>query len=109
MRDALVQVNLTDDPGRGGVEPAGIEALAERVAASSALRLRGVMAVAPLGEEPGRAFERLATYADRVRRLDASADWISAGMSADWREALEHGATHLRIGTAITGNRPVAG
>ena len=109
VRDALVQVNLTDDPGRGGVEPAGIEALAERVAASSALRLRGVMAVAPLGEEPGRAFERLATYADRVRRLDASADWISAGMSADWREALEHGATHLRIGTAITGNRPVAG
>ncbi|HET8868468.1 MAG TPA: alanine racemase, partial [Agrococcus sp.] len=109
VRDALVQVNLTDDPGRGGVDPAGIEALAERVAASSALRLRGVMAVAPLGEEPGRAFERLATYADRVRRLDASADWISAGMSADWREALEHGATHLRIGTAITGNRPVAG
>ncbi|WP_306232765.1 YggS family pyridoxal phosphate-dependent enzyme [Agrococcus beijingensis] len=109
VRDALVQVNLTDDPARGGVEPTGLEALAERVAASEALRLRGVMAVAPLGEEPGRAFERLATYAERVRRLDASADWISAGMSADWREALEHGATHLRIGTAITGNRAVGG
>jgi PLP dependent protein len=109
VRDALVQINLTDDPARGGVDPAGIEALAERVAASEALRLRGVMAVAPLGEEPGRAFERLATYAERVRRLDASADWISAGMSADWREALEHGATHLRIGTAITGNRAVGG
>ena len=108
-RDALVQINLTDDPGRGGVEPERLEALAERVSASPALRLRGVMAVAPLDEEPARAFERLATYADRVRRLDASADWISAGMSADWREALQHGATHLRIGTAITGNRPVGG
>ncbi len=109
QRDALVQVNLTDDPGRGGVAPAELESLAERVAGSSALRLRGVMAVAPLGEEPGRAFERLAHHAARVRAIEPAADWISAGMSADWREALEHGATHLRIGTAITGNRPADG
>ncbi|MGC5075545.1 YggS family pyridoxal phosphate-dependent enzyme [Agrococcus sp. DT81.2] len=109
VRDALVQVNLTDDPGRGGIAPAELQALAERVAASPALRLRGVMAVAPFGEEPGRAFERLARHAERVRTIDPAADWISAGMSADWREALEHGATHLRIGTAITGNRPAGG
>ncbi len=109
VRDALVQVNLTDDRSRGGVAPDGLDALAERVAGSPALRLRGVMAVAPLGEEPGAAFERLARHAERVRAIDPAADWISAGMSADWREALEHGATHLRIGTAITGNRPAAG
>lgn len=109
VRDALVQVNLTDDPGRGGVAPDGLDALAERVAASEALRLRGVMAVAPLDEEPGRAFERLARLAERVRAIEPTADWISAGMSADWREAIEHGATHLRIGTAITGNRPAGG
>ncbi|MET4100494.1 pyridoxal phosphate enzyme (YggS family) [Agrococcus sp. UYP10] len=109
QRDALVQINLTDDPGRGGVAPADLDALAERVAASPALRLRGVMAVAPLGEDPGRAFERLARHAERVRTIDPDAQWISAGMSADWREALEHGATHLRIGTAITGNRPADG
>ncbi|GAA3609523.1 YggS family pyridoxal phosphate-dependent enzyme [Agrococcus terreus] len=109
VRDALVQVNLTDDPGRGGVAPDGLDALAERVAASEALRLRGVMAVAPLDEEPGRAFERLARLAERVRAIEPAADWISAGMSADWREAIEHGATHLRIGTAITGNRPAGG
>lgn len=108
-RDALVQVNLSDDPSRGGVAPDDLEALAERVAASPALRLRGVMAVAPLGEEPGLAFERLARHAERVRAIDPTADWISAGMSADWREALDHGATHLRIGTAITGNRPAGG
>ncbi|WP_404313130.1 YggS family pyridoxal phosphate-dependent enzyme [Agrococcus terreus] len=109
VRDALVQVNLTDDPGRGGAAPDALDALAERVAASEALRLRGVMAVAPLDEEPGRAFERLARLAERVRAIEPAADWISAGMSADWREALEHGATHLRIGTAITGNRPAGG
>ncbi|WP_072313303.1 YggS family pyridoxal phosphate-dependent enzyme [Agrococcus sp. Marseille-P2731] len=109
VRDALVQLNLTDDLARGGVAPDGLEALAERVAAAGALRLRGVMAVAPLDEEPASAFERLARHAERVRRIDPSADWISAGMSGDWREALQHGATHLRIGTAITGNRPSGG
>ncbi|WP_413320564.1 YggS family pyridoxal phosphate-dependent enzyme [Agrococcus sp. 1P02AA] len=109
VRDALVQLNLTDDPARGGAAPDGLEPLAERIAASDALRLRGVMAVAPLDEEPARAFQRLAAHAERVRRIDPSADWISAGMSGDWREALQHGATHLRIGTAITGNRPSGG
>lgn len=102
----LLQVNLTDDPGRGGVAPAGIEALAERTAASGSLDLRGVMAVAPLGEDPARAFERLAGYAERVRAIVPGASWISAGMTQDFAEAISHGATHLRIGTAITGPRP---
>ncbi|PRI11883.1 YggS family pyridoxal phosphate-dependent enzyme [Leucobacter massiliensis] len=104
--DAFVQINLTDDPGRGGVAPADLEPLAERVLAAPALRLRGVMAVAPLEEEPARAFERLAGYSARVRALDPSASAISAGMTHDYREAIAHGATHLRIGSAITGNRP---
>lgn len=104
--DAFVQVNLTDDPGRGGVDPDGIEALAERVLESPALRLRGVMAVAPLDEEPAAAFERLAGYSERVRRLDPDAVAISAGMTHDFPEAIAAGATHLRIGSAITGKRP---
>lgn len=105
-RDALVQINLTDDPGRGGVQPDGLIPLAERIAASDALRLRGVMAVAPLDEDPDNAFARLQTLSEQLRTVDSSATWISAGMSGDWREALAHGATHLRIGTAITGIRP---
>ena len=104
--DAFVQVNLTDDPARGGVAPDGVEALAERVLEAPALRLRGVMSVAPLEEEPARAFERLAGYAERVRALDPTASAISAGMTHDYWEAIAHGATHLRIGSAITGNRP---
>ena len=104
--DAFVQINLTDDPGRGGVAPEGIEALAERILETPSLNLRGVMAVAPLEEEPARAFERLAGYSERVRSLDAGATAISAGMTHDFAEAIAAGATHLRIGSAITGNRP---
>lgn len=108
--DVLIQVNLTDDPGRGGVAPAGVAELAEHVAATCpSLRLRGVMAVAPLGEEPAPAFERLASYADRVRTIVPDATWISAGMTGDFVEAIAAGATHLRIGSAITGPRPVHG
>ncbi|GAB3604400.1 YggS family pyridoxal phosphate-dependent enzyme [Microbacterium aureliae] len=104
--DVLVQVNLTDDPARGGVAPAGVEALAEHVAGAAGLRLRGVMAVAPLDEPPASAFARLAECAERLRTVEPGADWISAGMSADYAEAIAAGATHLRIGSAITGPRP---
>ncbi|WP_446428775.1 YggS family pyridoxal phosphate-dependent enzyme [Leucobacter sp. 1207-22] len=104
--DAFVQINLTDDPGRGGIEPGAIESLAERILETPSLHLRGVMAVAPLEEEPARAFERLAGYSERVRSLDSSATAISAGMTHDFAEAIAAGATHLRIGSAITGNRP---
>ena len=104
--DVLMQINLTADPARGGVDPAGVEALAERIATAATLRLRGVMAVAPLDEEPAAAFERLAGCAARARSVVPEADWISAGMTADFAEAIAHGATHLRIGSAITGPRP---
>lgn len=104
--DVLVQVNLTDDPGRGGVAPAGVEALAEHIARAATLRLRGIMAVAPLDEPPAAAFERLAGLAARLRSVVPDATWISAGMTADFAEAIACGATHLRIGSAITGPRP---
>jgi uncharacterized pyridoxal phosphate-containing UPF0001 family protein len=78
----------------------------EQVLATPGIRLRGVMAVAPLDEEPRRAFARLRGLSERVRALAPEADQISAGMSHDFREAILEGATHLRIGTAITGNRP---
>jgi PLP dependent protein len=107
--DVLLQVNLTDDPGRGGVAPADLDALAEHVSGCRTLRLRGVMAVAPLGEDAAPAFARLSGFADRVRAISPEATWISAGMTADYPEAITAGATHLRIGSAITGPRPTPG
>lgn len=107
--DVLVQVNLTEDPDRGGVAPEGLEALAEHVLTLPSLRLRGIMAVAPLDEQPAAAFERLAGYAARLRTVEPGATWVSAGMSHDFAEAIAFGATHLRIGSAITGQRPTRG
>lgn len=104
--DVLLQVNLTHDPGRGGVVPDELEHLAEHVSACRTLRLRGVMAVAPLDEAPAAAFARLADCSDRVRAVAPEASWISAGMTADYPDAIAAGATHLRIGSAITGPRP---
>lgn len=105
----FLEIGLSDEPGRGGVDPAEAESLAERVLGTPGLRLLGVMGVAPLGAEPRPAFARLRGVAERVRALDPTAAAISAGMSGDFREAILEGATHLRIGTAITGNRPIGG
>ncbi|WP_136031377.1 YggS family pyridoxal phosphate-dependent enzyme [Microbacterium sp. PF5] len=107
--DVLVQINLTDDPGRGGVAPDAATALAEHVLSLPSLRLRGVMAVAPLDEEPASAFARLRGIADGIRTIEPTATWISAGMTGDFVEAIAAGATHLRIGSAITGPRPDRG
>ena len=82
---------------------------AERVLGTPGLRLVGVMAVAPLDEEPRPAFARLRAVSERVRALAPGADRISAGMSGDYPDAILEGATHLRIGTAITGKRPDRG
>jgi len=107
--DCLVQVSL-DPPGshagRAGAEPTEVPALAERVVATDGLRLRGVMAVAPLGKDPGEAFGRLTDVAAAVRRVEPSATWVSAGMSGDLEEAVSAGATHVRIGSAVLGERP---
>lgn len=107
--DCFVQLNLTDDANRGGVADADLERLAEKVASTPGLRLLGVMGVAPLDEEPRRAFARVRAASERVRLVVPDARLISAGMSADYREAIAEGATHLRIGSAITGNRPGPG
>lgn len=104
--DCFIQFNLTADPGRGGVDSEGLEPLVEQVLVTPGLNLIGVMAVAPLSEEPRAAFARLRLVSDRVRLLAPGARSISAGMSQDFAAAIAEGATHLRIGTAITGNRP---
>ncbi|WP_194419924.1 YggS family pyridoxal phosphate-dependent enzyme [Microbacterium abyssi] len=107
--DVLVQVNLTEDLGRGGAAPGEAEQLAEHILALPSLRLRGVMGVAPLDEDPASAFARLRGVADAIRRVEPDATWISAGMTGDFAEAIAAGATHLRIGSAITGPRPDRG
>ena len=107
--EVFIQLNLTDDPNRGGVHESDLEALATRILASEQIVLRGLMAVAPLGTEPRAAFARVRAVSERLLRVAPSASDLSMGMSGDYREAILEGATHLRIGTAITGNRPPQG
>jgi pyridoxal phosphate enzyme (YggS family) len=112
--EVLVQVSIDGDPTRGGAVPGGddetgLDTVAEAVAGDNNLRLRGVMAVAPLEWAPERAFERLASVAAELRVAYPTADLISAGMSADLEQAVAFGATHVRIGSALLGNRPALG
>lgn len=104
-RNALVQVSLDGDTSRGGAVIADVEALAERIAASRHLDLKGVMAVAPLGWEPAKAFALLAECSQTVRRIDPAATEVSAGMSGDFREAIAAGATMVRLGRNVLGER----
>jgi PLP dependent protein len=118
---ALVQVNLdarASDPGpasgaespaapgRAGVRPDGVPEVAAAIDRATGLDLRGVMAVAPLGVDPGPAFGMLAEVAERVRARYPGAAWISAGMSGDLEAAIGAGATHVRVGSAVLGSRP---
>ncbi len=107
--DVLLQVGLDTHGQRGGAAADDLPRLAEAVSGSSALRLRGLMAVAPVGSDPEPAFARLANLAATVRRDFPDATWLSAGMSGDLEAAIMHGATHLRVGSAILGSRPRLG
>jgi len=102
----LVQVSLDADPHRGGAVPGQVPELAAAIAAEQGLLLGGVMAIAPLGVPPARAFAPLPAAAAAVRKIRPEAGMISAGMSADMEAAIAAGATHVRVGTALLGDRP---
>ena len=105
----LLQASL-DPPGaehRAGADPAGLSALAAAVEASGSLRLRGLMAVAPLGEDPDAAFGRLAVIRSEFLADHPEATELSAGMSQDLEAAIRHGATRVRVGSAVLGPRPL--
>jgi pyridoxal phosphate enzyme (YggS family) len=106
--DVLLQVSL-DPPGSGhraGAAVGDLPPLADAVLASDHLTLRGLMAVAPLGEDPAAAFGRLAEVRARFVSAYPSATWLSAGMSGDLEHAVRAGATHVRVGSAVLGSRP---
>lgn len=107
--DVFVQVDLSGEPGRGGVQPGELDGLVDAVLAAPDLRLRGLMTVAPLDTEPRRAFADLRELSQRIQKSAPDARDLSMGMSGDFEAAISKGATHLRIGTAITGNRPTPG
>jgi PLP dependent protein len=106
--DVLLQVSL-DPPGRtgrSGADVPDLPALADAVDDAGLLRLRGLMAIAPPGEDPRTAFDRLADVRASFVAERPDATWLSAGMSNDFEAAIGAGATHVRVGSAILGARP---
>jgi pyridoxal phosphate enzyme (YggS family) len=103
----LVQVDFEQESsGRSGAAPDDVDALAAEIESLSRLRLDGVMTVAPLGADPRPVFDELVALSERLRSVHPGAGAVSAGMSDDFEAAVEAGATHLRVGRSILGERP---
>jgi PLP dependent protein len=103
--DVLVQVSLDGTTGRGGCAPEDVPRLADMITRTSDLRLRGVMAVAPLGGDAAVSFDTLSSISERLRVDHPEAVDVSAGMSGDLESAVAHGSTRVRVGTALLGGR----
>jgi uncharacterized pyridoxal phosphate-containing UPF0001 family protein len=103
--DVFIELNLTSDSGRGGILPENLLPFAEKVLGAERLNLLGVMGVAGLDADPAAEFERIRKASEQLQSIAPDAKFISAGMSQDFELAIAHGATHLRVGTAITGKR----
>ena len=112
VQPVLIQVDLDQsgpDPTRGGIWPAELNELVASINQASHLELKGLMSVAPLGEKPELAFARLKDIRVGFLKENPEAQILSAGMSDDLEAAILHGATHLRIGSALLGERPKIG
>jgi uncharacterized pyridoxal phosphate-containing UPF0001 family protein len=105
-----VQVSLDGDESRGGVDVAAsarIDELCAAVHDASGLAFVGLMAIPPLGADPGEAFAQLQRERDRLKQSFQQSLGLSAGMSGDLEAAVEHGSTCVRVGTALMGARPL--
>jgi hypothetical protein len=100
----LLEVNTGGEATKGGCPPAAAPALAEAVRALPALELAGLMCIPPPEDDPRPHFQLLRRLRDALGLRE-----LSMGMSADWRVAVEEGATLVRIGTAVFGERPPRG
>ncbi|HJS46976.1 MAG TPA: YggS family pyridoxal phosphate-dependent enzyme [Gemmatimonadales bacterium] len=104
----LVQVNCSAEPQKGGVEPAALPGLLEALRALPALEPRGLMTLAELTDDPGvqrAAFSRLRRLRDEAAARGAALPELSMGMSGDFAVAVEEGATIVRLGTVLFGER----
>lgn len=105
--NVLIQVNIDDEASKSGCEPSAIAPLAAAIAAQPRLRLRGLMAIpAPDPERRRAAFRALAAQFSALQADHPVIDTLSMGMSEDFIEAIEEGATMVRIGSALFGPRP---
>lgn len=103
--DVLLQVSIDGDTSRGGCAVEDVPELAGAITRSGDLILRGAMTVAPLTMKPSQAFDALASVVSGLRDDHPTVRSVSAGMSGDLEDAISHGSTCVRVGTALLGSR----
>ena len=106
VQPVLLAVNVAGETTKGGVSEADAPALARAVAGTANVRLDGLMTMPPPGDDPRRHFDALRALRDRLAADLGPLPVLSMGMSGDFEAAIACGATHVRIGTAIFGERP---
>ena len=105
-RQIFIQVSLDEPPeSRGGVDPAKLTELANQISSLPNIKVLGLMAVGPVDREIEPAFARLQQIQAGFLTDFKDAVFLSSGMSGDYELAISYGATHLRIGSSILGNR----
>jgi len=112
IQKVLIQIDLDEsqnDENRGGINPTNLNELAQEISNCPNLELSGLMSVAPLNMAAKDAFTKLKEIQSEFIKSYPLAKMLSAGMSDDLEEAVMHGATHLRIGSALLGERPKIG
>jgi PLP dependent protein len=106
--DILLQVNTSGEDSKFGVAPEQLPALAASIRPLDRLRVRGLMTLGPLTEDEAAirdSFRRLRELLSALRDVFPGASVLSMGMSGDFEIAIEEGATHIRVGTALFGSR----
>ena len=97
----LIQVNTGEEPQKGGIPPGQVDVLLAECRDTHGLAINGLMCIPPADDPPSAHFALLARIAERH-----NLPILSMGMSADYPAAIQMGATHVRVGTAIFGARP---
>ena len=103
--EVFLQLSLDGDPDRGGVVESELAALAEVVISAPNLELVGLMCVPPVSAIPAEAFSQIYSVHQRFLSNFPNAQSLSTGMSGDFEVAIDHGATHIRVGSSILGSR----
>jgi len=110
-QSCFIQVNLdpeeiaNQESNRSGIKPAKFLAFAKSLLELSGVEIVGVMGVAPLNKDPRPGFETLRNLKEELLKMAPGAGFISSGMSGDYQIAMEYGATHIRLGSSILGQR----
>ncbi len=109
VQPVLLQVNIGREPQKGGVDPDELEALLACAAENAHIRVKGLMAIPPAGEDASPYFAAMYRLYERFRAVDSRIDMevLSMGMSHDYEQAISYGANMVRVGTAIFGPRQI--